>query len=161
MTEAEGVQAGVDDFRRFLRIGGAEANLAPPSSERNRWFEKLGVEIENGANIATIRPWTWPDHFAGVTVNDACKVRAAIAARAAEGNPARESVQAKKDWVGNVVAEVLGLNVAAKSDKARITAMLRKWIETGVLLVETLPHGDKGKTAPFVFAGPNNPGADE
>ena len=36
MTEAEGAQAGVDDFRHFFRIGEAESNLAPPSSARNR-----------------------------------------------------------------------------------------------------------------------------
>jgi hypothetical protein len=39
--------------------------------------------------------------------------------------------------------------------------MLKKWIETGVLAVEVLPHGDKGTSAPFVVAGPNNPGAEE
>ncbi|MDP1575848.1 MAG: AAA family ATPase, partial [Cypionkella sp.] len=35
MTEAEGAQAGVDDFRHYFRIGEAESNLAPPSSDRN------------------------------------------------------------------------------------------------------------------------------
>ena len=157
MTEAEGAQAGVDDFRHFFRIAEMESNLAPPSSDRNRWFEKFGVEIGNGGYAPAIKPWVWPEAFAGVTVNDACRVRAAIAAR----DPApRESAQAK-DWAGQVVADVLDLDLSRKSDKARVSAMLKKWIETGVLAVEVLPHGDKGKVAPFVVAGPNNPGAVE
>lgn len=157
MTEAEGAQAGVDDFRHFFRIAEMESNLAPPSSDRNRWFEKIGVEIGNGGYAPAIKPWVWPEAFAGVTVNDACRVRSAIAA----SDPApRESAQAK-GWAGHVVAEVLGLDLSRKSDKARVSAMLKKWIETGVLAVEVLPHGDKGKSAPFVVAGPNNPGAEE
>lgn len=153
MTEAEGAQAGVDDFRHFFRIGEAESNLAPPSSARNRWFEKLGVWIGNGENVATIRPWTWPDHFAGVTVNDACKVRAAIAAR----DPApRESAQAD-DWAGKIVADVLRLDPAKKSDKARISSMLRTWLESGVLAREKLPIGPNRKLVPCIVIGPNDP----
>lgn len=153
MTEAEGVQAGVDEFRNFFRIGEAESNLAPPSSNRNRWFEKLGVQIANGANIATIQPWTWPDHFAGVTVNDACRVRAVIAAR----DPApRENSQAD-DWAGKIVADVLRLDLSRKSEKARASAMLRTWLETGVLAREKLPLGPNRKPVPCIVIGPNDP----
>lgn len=160
MTEAEGAQAGVEDFRLYFRIAEAESNLAPPSSSRNLWFEKVGVRIGNGGNYPTVRPWVWPEAFAGVTVNDACRVRAAIAARAEADAPPRENAQAK-DWAGLVVAEVLGLDVTRKSDKARIATMLRKWIDTGVLAVESLPYGNKGRVSGFVFPGPNNPGAEE
>lgn len=156
MTEAEGAQSGVDDFRRYFRIAEAESNLAPPSSARNQWFEKVGVPIGNGGYYPTVRAWVWPEAFAGVTVNDACKVRAAIAARAADDLPPRESPQAK-DWAGLVVAEVLGLDASKKSDKARIAAMLRKWIETGVLAKEALPIGANRKQVPCIVAGPNNP----
>jgi hypothetical protein len=153
MTEAEGVQAGIDDFRNFFRIGEAESNLAPPSSDRNRWFEKVGVQIANGANIAAIQPWTWPDHFAGVTVNDACRVRAAIAAR----DPApRENSQAD-DWAGKIVADVLRLDLAKKSDKARISSMLRTWLDSGVLTREKLPIGPNRKPVPCIVLGPNDP----
>lgn len=160
MTEGEGAQSGVDDFRNYFRLAEAESNLAPPSSARNQWFEKVGIGIGNGGHYPTVKPWTWPEAFAGVTINDACRVRAAIAARAADDRPPRENAQAK-EWAGLVVAEVLGLDPGKRADKARIGAMLRKWIETGVLMVENLPHGAKGKLAPFVFAGPNNPGVVE
>lgn len=156
MTEAEGAQAGVEDFRHYFRIAEAESNLAPPSSDRNQWFEKTGVEIGNGATYPTIRKWSWPEAFTGVTVNHACRVRALIADRAEQDEPARKDVQAK-DWAGHIVAEVLGLDLGKKADKARVVAMLRKWIETGVLKVERLTYGPKKKEADFVFAGPNNP----
>ncbi len=153
MTEAEGAQAGVDDFRHYFRIGEAESNLAPPSSDRNRWFEKTGVMIANGENVATIQPWAWPEAFSNITVNDTCRVRAAIAAR---DNPPRESSQAL-DWAGKVVAEVLDFDLNKTSDKARIKAMLKKWIESDVLRIERLSYGDKNKEANFVVAGDNNP----
>ena len=156
MTEAEGAQAGVDDFRLYFRIAEAESNLAPPSSDRNQWFEKVGVDIGNGGNYPTIRKWTWPDAFTGVTVNEACRVRARIADRADQDEPARRDVQAK-DWAGHIVAEVLGLDLGKRADKARVVAMLRKWIETGVLKVERMTYGPKKKEAEFVFVGPNNP----
>lgn len=156
MTEAEGAQAGVDDFRRYFRIAEAESNLAPPSSARNQWFEKIGVPIGNGGYYPTAKVWTWPETFAGVTVNDACKVRAAIADRAANDVAPRESPQAR-DWAGLVVAEVLGLDVNRKGDKARIAAMIRTWLETGVLAREHLPIGANRKKVSCVVAGPNNP----
>ena len=156
MTENEGAQAGVDDFRLFFRIAEAESNLAPPSSDRNRWFQKVGVQIGNGGTYPTIRPWVWPEAFTGVTVNDACRIRSLIAERAENDTPARENSQAR-DWAGLIVAEVLGLDVSKKSDKARIGAMLKKWIETGVLKVERLAYGEKKKEANFIFPGPNNP----
>lgn len=154
MTEAEGANAGVDDFRRYFRIGEMESNLAPPSSERNQWFEKLGHKIANGENVAVMRPWTWPEAFSGVTVNDACRVRSAIAAREI---PPRKDVQAK-DWAGHIVADVLGLDTGKKADKARVSAMLKKWIETDVLRVESVVLNEKNRRAvDCLFIGPNNP----
>lgn len=156
MTEAEGAEAGVDDHRRFFRIAEVESNLAPPSSDRNKWLEKLGVEIGNGGFAPAIKPWKWPDTFAGLSTADAYRVRAAIAA---SEQPLGESVQAQ-DWAGHVVANVLGLDVTRKADKARIKSMLKKWIANQVLAVERLPHGNKGNRRPFVVAGPVIPGGE-
>lgn len=82
------------------------------------------------------------------------QVRATIAKRADEGEPARENVQAT-NWAGLVVAEVLGLDLAKTSDKARIKTMLRKWIDTGVLSVEK-DRTEKDKDVPHIFLGPND-----
>ena len=160
MTEAEGAQAGVEDFRCFFRIAELESNLAPPSSDRNRWFEKFGVEIGNGGHAPAIRPWVWPDSFAGVTVKDTCRVKAAISARVAGDAPPRENAQAD-DWAGKIVAEVLGLDLSKKADKARVKNMLKAWITAKVLSVETQPHGANRKNVGFMYPGPNNPAVQE
>lgn len=154
MTEAEGDQAGVDDFRQYFRIGEMESNLAAPSSDRNRWLQKIGVDIGNGAQYPTIQPWVWPNAFVGVKVDDARRVRAAVAKLARDGAPARESSQAK-EWVGYVVADLLGLDRSKTADKARVKAILRKWIETGVLAVEKV-RNEKGKDVPVIVPGPND-----
>jgi hypothetical protein len=83
-------------------------------------------------------------------------VRAAIAARASEDNPPRESVQAQ-DWAGHIVADVLGFDLSKKGDKARVGALLRGWIETKVLAKETFPVGANRKPVPCLVEGPNNP----
>lgn len=154
MTETEGDQAGVEDFRQFFRIGEMESNLAPPSSDRNRWFQKKGVDIGNGAQYPTIQPWEWPDAFVGVKFDDTRRVRAAIAKLERDGTPARESSQAK-EWAGYVVADLLGLDLRKTADKARVKAMLRKWIETGVLAVGKV-RNEKGKDVPVIVLGPND-----
>ena len=60
-----------------------------------------------------------------------------------------------------MIAEVLGLDLRKGSDKARVKALLKKWIETDVLRIERLPYGTKNKEADFVFAGENNPAVQE
>jgi hypothetical protein len=157
MTENEGAQAGVEDFRHYFRIGEAESNLAPPSSHRNRWFEKTGVWIANGDCVATVKPWTWPEAFSGITVNDACKLQAAIDECE---TPPRENSQAT-DWVGKVIAKVLGLDLTKAHDKARAKAIQKEWIKTDVLRIEQMAYGNKGKKSNFVVAGDNNPAVQE
>lgn len=154
MTEAEGAQAGVDDFRLFFRIGEFESNLAPPSSDRNRWFQKVGVEIGNGALYPTIFPWVWPDAFAGVKLDDVRLVRAAIAKLVKDGTPPRESSQAQH-WAGITVAELLKLDIGKAADKTRIKAMLRKWVDTGVLVIVN-GKDCRGKNVPYIHPGPND-----
>lgn len=46
----------------------------------------------------------------------------------------RENVQAK-DWVGKAVAQAIRLDVEEKSHRSKISALLRKWIAEGMLVV--------------------------
>lgn len=154
MSEAEAVSAGVPNHRHFFRLGDIESNLAPPSAEVNRWFEKVSVEIANGEHIGAVRRWNWPDAFAGVTAQDAARVRQMVAER--EDDPPAENSR-NKAWVGHIVAQVLGLNVDDKSEKARVTAILKTWIGSGVLIVEKVHSSRDGRDTPVVLAGPNDP----
>lgn len=153
MTEDEGVKAGVPNHRYYMRIGDMESNLAPPSADVNRWFEKVSILTPNGHAVGAIRPWQWPDAFMGLRREDAAAVRNAIAAC---DPPPRESIQSK-DWAGFVVAEVLGLDATEKADKARLSSLLKEWVKTGVLAVEMIRDHRAGRDVKAVVAGDNNP----
>ena len=161
MTEAEGTKAGVEDFRRYFKIGEMESNLAPPSSNRSRWFEKESVTVPNGQSVGTVAPWSWPEAFSGITTDDARRVRAAVLLR--DKNPPRHDSQAT-DWVGHLIADVLGLDMNEPVDKARIKEMQKTWTKNKVLRVEEMEWKDKSqntKRSKFVFAGENTVGEDE
>lgn len=153
MTEDEGARAGVQNHRHYLRIADMESNLAPPSADVNRWFEKASVIIPNGHSVGVIRPWKWPDAFAGLRREDAAKVRSAIAAR----DPAARESSQSKEWAGFVIAETLGLDADDKGSRARLTSLLREWIKQGVLAVETARDPRAGRDVKLVVAGENNP----
>ena len=154
MTEDEAMKAGVANHRYFFRIGDMESNLAPPSADVNRWFEKLSVETPNGHHIGAVQPWKWPDAFDGVSKEDARKVQIAISHM--EDEPPLESVQSSR-WAGNVVARILGLDLEDKAHKARVQNMLRTWIKTNVLAVVEVRNNRAGRDVKAIIAGPNNP----
>ena len=91
-------------------------------------------------------PWTWPDAFTGVTVATLQAVQKRM-----EGGTWRESSQAE-DWVGKAVAEVLGLDVGDKSDRARISTLLKTWIKSGALKVVERPD-EAAQAKDFVEVG--------
>ena len=62
-----------------------------------------------------------PDLFDGVTARDAMKVQRIVGQALEDGEPYKQSVQAKM-WVGVAVAEVLDLDVEKKHEKAKIRA---------------------------------------
>jgi len=153
MTEDEAAKAGVDNHRHYLRIGDAESNLAPPSADVNRWFEKVSVPIPNGRNVGAIRPWDWPDAFDGVTRHDAARVRSEID-RMAE--PPRLDVRSGA-WVGHVVADVLGINLSRSADKARVKSIVSKWMETDVLREAEGRDARAGRPTKIVICGATDP----
>lgn len=156
MSEDEAAKAGVDSHHRYFRIGDVEGTLIPPSSQRNRWFQKDSVHIPNDDWVGAIRPWEWPDAMDGVSPEDARAVQLAV--QALKNDPPRENSQSKA-WVGHVVAETLGLDVdlSQKHDKARVLAMVKAWIRSDVLMVEEIHDGRTGRDVKVILAGNNNP----
>lgn len=153
MTEDEAAKAGIDNHRHFLRIGDMESNLAPPSADVNRWFEKISVPCPNGHYVGAIKPWKWPDAFDGVTPQDAVRVRTEIDKMT---EPPRADMRASA-WVGNIVADVLGLNLTKASDKAKVKSIVGKWIETDVLRMVEGKDPRAGRAVNIVICGRNNP----
>jgi hypothetical protein len=153
MSEEEGAKAGVDNHRHYMRIGDMESNLAPPSADVNRWFQKISVETPNGDHVGAVEPWAWPDAFDGVTPDDARKVQIAITAL---DDPPRASVQSS-NWAGYTVARVLQWDAEDKGTKTRIASLIKTWIKTGVLEVGSNHDSRTGRDVPIILAGPNNP----
>ena len=153
MTEDEAAKAGVENHRFFFRIGDMESNLAPPSADVNRWFEKKSVPIQNGQHIGAVAPWKWPDVFDGVTPQQAAQVRGAID-RMPE--PPRENVRSPQ-WVGWLVGEILGLNIAEIADKERVKQIISGWVNTDVLRVAEVEDKRAGRVVKVIVSGANNP----
>jgi hypothetical protein len=153
MTEDEAAKAGIENHRFYFRIADMESNLAPPSTDVNRWFEKVSVLTPNGRKVGAIKPWKWPDAFDGLTRNDAAKVRAEVA-RMAE--PPRADIRSAI-WVGVVVADALRMSLGDPAEKARVKSIVQKWIETDVLRLEETHDSRNGRPVKVVVAGQNNP----
>ena len=153
MTEDEAAKAGLDNHRYFFRIGDVESNLAPPSSTVNRWFEKQSIPTPSGARVGAIRPWQWPDAFDGITPQNAAQVRAVIDGMA---EPPRADVRSAK-WVGEVVADVLGINLADKAERARVKEIVAVWVRKDVLRIVEGKDSRAGRSVQVVVCGGNNP----
>lgn len=153
MSEDEGAKAGVSNHRHYLRIGDMESNLAPPSSELNRWFEKVSVLTPNGHSVGAIKPWEWPDAFQGISKQDAAKVRSMIGAMT---EPPRADVRSA-NWAGVVIADALGIDLTTPSGKAKTKSVFAKWVATDVLRITEGRDNRAGRPVNVVVAGDNNP----
>jgi 5S rRNA maturation endonuclease (ribonuclease M5) len=153
MSEDEAAKAGLDDHRAHFQIGDIEGNLAPPSSDYARWYEKISVVAPNSESVGVIVPWQWPDAFDGIDPQIAEKVRKAV--MAADPRP-KENAQASS-WAGHIVGPILGIDSTEKAGQARLKSIIRTWIKSDVLAVERIWSTRDGRDVPFVVAGSNNP----
>jgi AAA domain len=154
MTKDEGARAGIEDGRERLYFRtDADGNLAPAAA--TEWFNLKSQGLGNGSGgsiddqdyVGVATRWEWPNAFADVSVNDLRKAQAAIA----NGGPWRENSQAK-DWAGVAIARALGLDATNRAHKAKLTTMLKKWIENGMfVIVDGLD--DKRRPRSFIEVG--------
>ena len=133
MSEDEAKRYGIEEDRRrrYFRTYDDKNNRAPPS-DASDWFQMVSVWLGNGTDndgdsMGVVTPWTPPDAFDGVTTDDLRRVQALIA-----GGEYKEHPQSKP-WAGGAVADVLGLSVDQKQDRARIGNILKTWVENGAL----------------------------
>ena len=155
MSEEEGAKAGVDNHRRFMRVADMESNLAPPSADVNRWFEKVSVTIPNGRAVGAVKRWEWPNASEGVAALDALKARAEIA-KAVE--PLRADTRSSR-WVGYTVAAALDIDAQSKAGKERVRGIVQEWIKTGILCMSEVHDARAGRAVQVVLVGPNAPSA--
>ena len=152
MSDDEAKRYGIDEEkrRRYFRTYDDKNNRAPPS-DKSDWYTMASVSLGNGVNdegdnMGVVIPWSPPDAFEGISVEHLRRVQAAIAAGEYKAH------HSATDWAGIAVADVLGVSVADKGDKARITRMLAAWIENDVLRVEERKDGNR-QMKKFVVVG--------
>lgn len=149
MTEAQAMNAGIENPRIYFRTFNDKANLAPPA-DKSDWFKLESVDLGNapshlqfGDSVGVVTTWEWPDALEGVNGPIVDRIFEEI-----KGGTWRESSQSP-EWVGIAVARVLGLDVNKKTDKARIAGMVRTWRAAGSLVVVEGKDA-KGKPRPFI-----------
>jgi hypothetical protein len=123
MTQAEAAKANGEQPRAYFRVDTGKANYA--SAEMATWLHIAGELLPNGDDVGVVTPWHFPGALEGVLPVHIGQVRE----RAASGQYRADS--RSEDWIGNLVAEVLDLDI--KDDAKHIKAILKTWFEDGTL----------------------------
>ena len=142
MDPAEAQRFGIaedKERRRLFTVQDDKANRAP--AEDAQWFRLASQNVDNatgeddpfgsdGDSVGVVTRWVPPDAFEGITVDHLRRVQAVVAAGEYKAH------HTASDWVGNAVADALGLDVQDKGDRARILKMVSTWEANGALRVE-------------------------
>src|SRR5262249_22612989 len=130
MSVQEANKAQIDPIYRHLhfRVEYGKRNYAPP--EAAKWLKFETVTLANGDRAGVLVPWEFPDVAAETSNADAEWARGEVLQR-----DFRKDARAA-DWFGNALAERLKLNVHNPKDKKRVTDIIQRWLETGVLTTE-------------------------
>jgi AAA domain len=155
MTSTEATKLGIDEDQRRLhiRIDGGKNNPGPIAAAT--WLKLEVANLPNGDAVAVATPWNPPNHFKGVTTAQMKECR-----KAAQGGAYRADIQAK-DWFGYKVAEIIKtpLKPGGERDKAafaKVSAIIKKWLDNDVLAIEEREAPGQRKTRKFIVPGPNN-----
>ena len=151
MSDEEAAKFGIEgeERRRFFRVYDDKNNRAPPS-DKSDWYRLHSVSLGNGADggdsLPVVVPWSPPDAFDGVSIEDLRRVQETIAT-----GEYRKDAQARP-WAGEAVAAALDLDVDRKQDRARVKSLLGTWLANGALRIE-MKEDRKRMTRPFVVVG--------
>jgi hypothetical protein len=137
MLPEEASKAGLASHVGYFSCFGDKQNLTAKNSIRD-WYKMESVDLGNAGegnlafmrsdNVGVVNRWQWPTDKSFVEDVTADQLPA-IKNRFYLGEH-RESAQSK-DWAGNVVAEILGIDLSDKAEKARVVKMIEAWIKEG------------------------------
>jgi len=104
------------------------------------------IELPNGDHVAVVEPWQFPLPLDGITTQHMHAVRE----KARTGEWRKDSKS--DEWIGHVVAEILGLDTENEDDLNKIKAILKTWFGNKVLDTATRKD-DHRKQRQFVIPG--------
>jgi len=165
MNASEAELFGVEDASSYFRTVVGKANLAPP--DKAEWRHMIGVPLNNGRDfwdqgdtVGVCTLWTPTDVFESISARDLQKVQQAI--EACDSSPSLSELAG--NWVGYVVGEVLGYDLAPgtkkaersfsqNSARAKVRTMLKVWIGTNSLVVNSIEDSRNGRTKKVIEVG--------
>jgi RecA-family ATPase len=151
MEEAMKLGVSESEARGIMRVDDGKNNLSLPA-EKATYRRMLGVQLPNEEYVGVAVEFKLPDLFDGVKAKHALEVQRIVGAAEEKGEPMRKNVQAKS-WVGVAVADVLELDINKKHEKAKVKAIVNKWLETGVLKESEWKSGRHGREVPVIIVG--------
>ncbi|WP_299425129.1 AAA family ATPase [uncultured Shimia sp.] len=169
MTSAEATNFAIpaEEAFKYFRVDNGKANLAPAAKAVWRKIEPVGLgngtpQYPDGDSVGVPVEWSPPTPMAEtVTAGELQLVQAAIDKAP---NPPRASEQSS-DWVGYLVAGVLGLDVGLRGTKreersaeqnrerGQVKGLVKQWLNSGGLLREPVSDPKKGRATPVIRTG--------
>ena len=154
MTTEEARTAKIESEARrgYLRLTLDKVNYIPP--QKARWIHLANVQLPNAANgrpgdnVQVVEPYGFPQPMDGVTSDDMFWAR--DLARS-DGSYRKDSQSDK--WFGYPLAKRLKLDAKDKADKAKLTNIIKAWLDNGALAVEERPDKQR-KMKEFIVVGP-------
>lgn len=167
MSEEEATRFGVEDDEAtyFCVSGAGKANMAPPA--KRVWRKMVNVPLGNGSgfwpegdHVGVCTAWTPPDAMEGISARDLQRVQEAIAAC----HDAPRHNEQSPTWVGFLIADALGIDVAPDTKKAertgaqnaaraKVRQMLSAWIASGALAIDAVYDRQKDRDVKIVTVG--------
>jgi hypothetical protein len=150
LDDAKKYRIEEDQRWRYVVVSDDKHNRAP--AENGTWFHLNSVELGNGSfedlgdSVAALEPWSPPTtHIRQPAAWELVEIQRLVDAKAY-----RENDQSP-EWVGNVIAKVLQLDVQNATDKRRVKDVQRDMIISDFLLVEERKYCSK--LVKFVVTG--------
>ncbi|WP_198302209.1 AAA family ATPase [Bosea sp. AS-1] len=151
MSDDQAAKAGVQSRRGYFKMDNGKSNMAPPP-DQSFWFQIVSVPLMNGPlgtngdNVAVVAPWKWPapeerndvDMYA---IQEA--ISGAMNCRADNRSP---------EWAGNVIAEVMDIDVSDPGNRKIVAGLIEAWVKQGHLK-EVIRPDERRRPKPFIEVG--------
>lgn len=144
MTPEMAADYGLAEPWRYIRVDDAKANYAAKESG-GQWHALASVALGNGDSVGVVERWKLPDAMDGVTVAHLDEV----VRRAGKGE-FREDIRCKENWIGHMIADVIGADLDDPAGKKKVKESQKAWIKSGALKVVERSDASR-KTRKFVL----------
>ena len=152
--EANQCDVALDERWRHIRLDDGKQSMAA-RADKARWLRLVGVALgnstttyPNGDSVQAIETWAPPTAFGDLSVRDINAVLDLIEQGSGDGRRYTSSKAGRGGaprWAGHLLVEHLGRN------DAQAKAMLKTWLETGLLVERDYHDPDQRKDMPGLF----------